>query len=266
MKALSLALLLAFAPAPAQEKITFKPNPKKGDKLTKTETNEMSVKAKVKAGEQEQEIEFAQRGVTQSTTEVLEVADGAVTKSVFSCPEQTEEKKGPPTMQWEKKTKPLHGKTITTSLVEGKLQREGADGIPEKALRKVELADKTALLFPKTPVGPGDSWDVPAEDALKFFSADDDLKQVKIKVKLLEIKDVGGRRCAVLNSLIEMFGKAGNGIDITVKLDAESVVWLERGYTLSVKGKGSSTMKAENPQFSMSGEGPVVMEISVKVE
>ena len=264
MKLLSLALLMALVPV--QDKITFKSSPRKGDKISKTEKNEMFIKTKVTAGEKEQEIEFAQRGSQQSTTEILDVVDGAVTKSLFRCTEQIEEKKGPPTMQWEKKEKALQGRTITTSLLDGKLVREGADGIPDKALRKVELSDKSALLFPKGPVAIGDSWDVPPADALKFFSADDDLREVKIKVKLLEVKDIDGRRCAVLNNLMEMSGKTGNGIDTMIKLDAESVIWLERGYTLSVKGKGTVTMKAENERFKMDGGGPVAMEIAVKVE
>src|SRR5262245_42981858 len=101
MKLLCLAVLVALVPV--QDKITFKTAPKKGDKTSKTEKNEMAIKAKVTAGDKEQEIEFGQRGSQQSVTEILEVTDGAVTKSLFSCSEQVEEKKGPPTMQWEKK-------------------------------------------------------------------------------------------------------------------------------------------------------------------
>lgn len=264
MNALLLALLVALVPA--QDKITFQSSPKKGDKISKTETNEMHLKMKITSGEQTQEVEFGQRGSQQSTTEILDVVDGAVVKSLFKCTEHAEEKKGPPTMQWEKKEKPLQGRTITTSLVDGKLVREGADGLADKVLRKVELADKSALLFPKGPVAVGDSWDVAPADALKFFSADDDLREVKIKVKLLEVKEIDGRRCAVTRNLIEMSGKTGNGVDTTIKLDAESVVWLERGYTLSVKGKGTVTMKAENAQVKMDGAGPVQMEVAVKVE
>jgi hypothetical protein len=33
-----------------------------------------------------------------------------------------------------------------------------------------------------------------------------------------------------------------------------------------VKGQGTVTMKAENPQFKMLGEGPVTLDIAVKVE
>ncbi len=264
MKMIALALLLALVPL--QDKVTLKFNPKKGDKLAKIERNEMSIKAKVTAGDQEQEIEFGQRDLQDAAWEYLEVADGAVTKSQIDCKEHSEEKKGPPTLQWEKKQKPLHGRKVTLSLVDGKLVREGAEGLDEKTLRKLELADKSTYLFPKTPVAPGDTWEVTEEDARKFFAKDDDLREIKIKGKLLAVKEIEGRRCAVMNVVMDLRGKAPNGIDLAILLDAECVVWLERGYTLSVKGKGTVTMKAENPQFKMLGEGPVTLDIAVKVE
>jgi hypothetical protein len=264
MKTTAFALLLALLPL--QDKVTLKFNPKKGDKLSKIERNEMAIKAKVTAGDQEQEIEFGQRDVQDATTEYLEVVDGAVTKSQVDCKEHHEEKKGPPTLQWEKKEKPLHGRKVTLSLVDGKLVREGADGLDDKTLRKLELADKASHLFPKTAVAPGDTWEVTEEDARKFFAKDDDLREVKVKGKLLAVKEIDGRRCAVMNIVMDLKGKAPNGVDLAILMDAESVVWIERGYTLSVKGKGTVTMKAENPQFKMLGEGPVTLDIAVKVE
>src|SRR5262245_51303292 len=119
MKLLSIALLALLAMP--QDKVTFKFNPKKGDKLTKTEKMEMSIKAKIVAGDQQQDLEFEQRGLERTTNEILEVADGAVTKGVMTVHEDVEEKKGPPTLQWEKTEKPLHGRKITMTLREGKL-------------------------------------------------------------------------------------------------------------------------------------------------
>src|SRR5262245_51924186 len=128
LHAVALLALLALP----QDKVTLKFNPKTGDKLTKTEKTEMAVKAKVVSGDQEQPIEFEQRGLERVTTEFLEVADGVVVKGVLTYHEDVEEKKGPPTMQWEKSEKPLNGRKITISnLKEGKLVREGVEGLEE---------------------------------------------------------------------------------------------------------------------------------------
>lgn len=264
MKLLSIALLALLAVP--QDKITFKFNPQKGDKLVKTEKTEMSIKAKVVAGDQEQAIEFEQKGSEKSTSEILEVAGGQVTKAVLTVQEDVEQKKGPPTGEWEKVEKPLHGKKITLSMVDGKIVREGVEGLEAKVVNKLNLTDKTIHIFPKTPVGPGDSWEVKGDDVREFIGGDEDLKDGKIKVKFDSVKEIEGKRCAILKSAIEITGKAPGEIDMVIKLDADVVVWLDRGYALSVKGKGTLTMKAENAQFKLSGEGPMTLDIVTKVE
>jgi hypothetical protein len=264
MKLLSLALLALLALP--QDKVTFKLNPNKGDKLSKTEKTEMAIKAKLVAGEQEQPLEFEQRGLERTTTEILEVADGAVVKALLTCHEDVEEKKGPPAQQWEKQEKPLHGRKITLSLKDGKLVREGVDGLEAKIVKKLTLSDRTSHIFPKTPVAPGDAWEVQGDDVREFLGADDDLKEGKIKIKLEAVKDIEGKKCAVMQATIEVNGKAEGDINLTIKLDAEVIVWLDRGYPLSVKGKGTIAMKGENAQFKLSGQGPMSLDIVTKVE
>ena len=161
---------------------------------------------------------------------------------------------------------PLQGRKITLSMKDGMLVREGADGLEEKLLRKLDLADRTSHFFPKTPVSPGDTWEVEGDDVRKFLTADNDLKDAKVKAKFVEIRDVDGKRCAVLNTAMDLAGKGKGDVNLTIKLDAEVIVWIERGYTLSVKGKGTLTMNAENAQFKMAGQGPMTLEILNKIE
>jgi hypothetical protein len=266
MKLFSLALAAILALAPGQDKVTLKFNPKKGDKLSKVEKNEMAIHATVTANGQEQKLEFGQRESETSTIEYLEVADGAPTKAIVSYKEAIEEKKGPQGDEWEKTEKPLHGRKITVTKAEGKIVTEGADGLDEKTKKKLDLSDRTSKLFPKTPVGPGDSWDVAGDEVRSFMEGDETLKDAKIKMKFVEIKDIDGKRCAVLNAVMDLAGKAPGEIDVVVKLEAEVVVWIERGYALKVAGKGKMTMKGANDQFQMKGEGPMSLEIITKVE
>lgn len=266
MKLLSLAATLVLALLPAQDKVTLRFNPKKGDKLTRTELNEMSMKAKVSAGGQDQELEFGQRENQESTLEYLDVADGAVQRAVITFKKDVEEKKGPQGPDWEKTERPLQGRKITLSMADGKLVRNGAEGLDDKVLKKIDLADRTSRIFPKNPVAPGDAWEVQGDDVRAFLAGDDNLKDAKIKVKFLAVKEIDSRRCAVLNAALEVTGKAEGDVDLHIKVDAEVVIWIERGYALSVKGKGTVTMQAENAQFKMKGEGPMSMEITSKLE
>src|SRR6185295_7320150 len=235
------------------DKITLRFNPRQGDKLVKTQKNEMSIKAKVIAGAQEQEIEIDQRGSEQGTLEIVEVGDGKMTRCVLTCTEDIEEKKGPPTMQWEKKEKPLHGRKITLCMKDGALVREGVDGLEAKVLNKLVLEDRSSRLFPKGPVAAGDTWEVAEDEVRKFLAADEDMTSAKIKLKLTAVKDIDGRRCAIIDADLDLGGKAKGGVDLTMKINVEMIVWIERGYTLSVAGKGTLSMKGENDQFKMTG-------------
>lgn len=264
MKLLSAALLLlVLAP---QDKITLKFAPKKGDKLNRSEKMEMSIKAKVTVGEQEQDVEMEQRETQKSVLEIGDVADGLVSRAVMSWSEHLEERKGPPNNEWVKKDKALNGRTITLTRKDGKIEREGAEGLDDKTLAKLDLDDRTSRIFPKTPVAPGDTWELQGDDVRRFLGADSDLQTASVKVKFLSTKEVDGKKCAVLNALMDLGGKAPGNVELTMKIDAEVVVWIDRGYALSVKGKGDIEMKADNPQFKMKGTGPMTLEITIKPE
>ncbi len=266
MKLFALAVAAVLSLAPAQEKVTLKFNPKKGDKLSKVEKSEMSMKAQVTANGQDQTLEFGQKESEVSSMEVVDVSGGAVTKALYTCKEAVEEKKAPGAPDWEKTEKPLNGRKITMSMADGKLTLEGADGLDEKTRKKLDLVDRTSRLYPKTPVGPGDSWDVQGDDVRAFLEEQEDIKDAKIKMKMTGFKDVDGRRCAVLSALMDVSGKAPGDVNISLKIEAEVVVWIERGYALSVKGKGTMSMNAANDQFKMKGEGPMVLDVTTKVE
>jgi hypothetical protein len=260
-----LAIAIAAALLTQQDKVTLKFNPKKGDKLVRTEKNEMQLKAKIVAGEQTQDIEMEQKGSEKAVLEYQEVADGKVTKLLIDQQEDVEEKKEPGSMEWTKEEKPMHGRKVTLELKDGKIVRTGVDGLDEKALKKLDLEDQTVHLLPKQAVAVGDTWKVEGEDVKKFMR-DDELSSGTITMKLLEVKEIDKRRCAVLNAVLDVSGKTDNDVEVAAKLDCEVVIWIERGYALSVKGKGKVTMKAANEQFKMDGEGPITLDISVKVE
>jgi len=273
MKHLALALLVALLPPldlardKQEEKIALKFNPRKGDKLATAQKTEMSIKAKVTvASEQEQAVEMEQKETQKTTSEITEVADGAVTRMVLVVKEHLVEKKSPQTQQASKKEKPLHGKTITLTLKDGKVERTGAEDVDEATLDRLDLNDRTSHIFPKGPVGVGDRWEAQGEQVRKFLAADQDLQTGNVKVQLLEVKTIDGRRCAVLNAVLGVAGKASGGTDLTIKLDCEIVVWIDRGYTLSVKGKGEIEMKTENDQYKMKGQGTVFLEILTRIE
>ena len=264
MKLLALALVLFLVPQ--DEKITLKFNPRKGDKMTRTQKMELQLKLNVEMGEQAQDVEFEQRGTSKKTTEYVEVADGKVTRMVIDCAEDFEEKKQPPNMEWNRTDGAMHGRKVTLFLKDGQTVREGAEGLKEKDLKKLDLTNGEVKFFPDKPVAVGDSWDVKGDAVKEFINAQDEIKEASLKIKLKEVKEIDKRRCAVMTAVLEMSGKAENEVTFTGKMDIDVVVWIERGYLISAKGKGKVTLKADTDQFKITGEGPMTIETLNKVE
>ncbi|HKS17533.1 MAG TPA: hypothetical protein VJU16_09495, partial [Planctomycetota bacterium] len=215
---------------------------------------------------QTQEVEFEQRGSMKRQYEYAGVEDGKLTRLVVDCTEDYEERKAPPNMEWTRTDSEMHGRKITLFMKDGQLAREGVEGLKEKDLKKLTLEDVDSKTLPEKPVAVGDTWEIKGEALKSFIAASDEIKDVTLKSKLTAIKEIDKRRCAVINSTLEMKGKAPNDIDFTGKMEVEFIVWIERGYLLSAKGKGKMTVKGGNDQFSMDGEGPISIETTVKVE
>ena len=97
-------------------------------------------------------------------------------------------------------------------------------------------------------------------------SEEGELKDAKIKFKLKEVKEVDKKRCAILTGKLEAKGTAEGDMTFTANLDLDLVIWLDRGYLLSAKGKGKVTIKGDNDQMTISGEGPMTMDLTSKVE
>jgi len=264
MKLLALALVLFLVPQ--DEKITLKFNPRKGDKLTGTSKMEVQLKISLDMGEQTQEIDFEQRGGSKKTIEFSEVENGKVTRMVIDTAEDYKEKKQPPTMEWDRTDNPMNGRKVTIFMKDGQIVREGADGLKEKDLKNLVLSQKEEKLFPDKPVAVGDSWEVKGDAVREFINVQDEIKEASLKMKLKEVKEIDKRRCAVMTSVLEMSGKAENEVSFSGKMEVEMVVWIERGYLLSAKGKGKVTLKGDGEQMKMSGEGPMTIETTVKVE
>jgi hypothetical protein len=264
MRYLALAIVLYLLPQ--DEKITLKFVPKQGDQLTQTTKFEVKITCTIDAAGETQEMEVEHRGSEKTVTEYVEVADAKPTPIVIDCLENYEESKQTPSKEWVREDSPWHGRKVTIFLKDGKVTREGVEGMKESEVEEVGLDDENARLFPKHPVRVGDTWEFKGDEVRKSLGLPDEIKDGKVKLKLASIKEIEKRRCAVLEGKFELTGKAEDDMDLTVKLDADIVVWIERGYTMSVKGKGKVTIKGENDDFSMKGDGPITLELVTKVK
>lgn len=250
-----------------EEKVTLKYSPKQGDRLSHTSKSEVKLTAEINMNGMVQEIEVEQIDKQKIVTDISGVSDGRVTQKVFDIKESYEEKKEPPDMEVKRTDSPLHGRKITASLKDGKAVYEGADGLEKKGLRKIPLEDRAIHIFPATPVAVGDSWQVKDQAVRDFLETDQEVKSAKLDLKLTAVKEVDKRRCAILSASLEMSVDAPNGLTLKMtKMEGEIVVWIERGYILSYKVKGTLKLDGDQGQFSMSGKTDVTLEYALKIE
>ena len=261
--AIALALLLARQ----DEKFTFKFAPKQGDKVTRTKKVEFKMAIDVEAGGQSQSLEIEQRETGKLIVEYAGVEDGKVTKRVVDCVEAFEEKKQPPTMEWERTDKPHHGRKITVTTKAGeKPVYEGADGLTESQLGRFREEDQMHRIFPKKPVAVGDSWELKDEEVKEFLETEQKLKKATLKAKFDSVKEIDKRRCAILKVTIELTSSTPTDAEVGAKIEGDVVVWIERGMILEFKGKGKLTLEGESDQMSMSGKGDITLDFTSKVE
>jgi hypothetical protein len=260
--ALAALALCLFAPR-AQEKITLKSQPRKGDKLSSVEKMTMKIDLSVVAGGQTQKLAVEQRGSEKKTMEIQEVEGDKVTRAFFHCEEDIEEKRDPGQEGLVKREKALHGRKVTVQIKDGKTTYDPEEGLDQEAKNSLRLEDNFAKTFPANPIAVGETWEV-SGDALKSLFQDQKMDG-KLTAKLTEVKEFEGRRSAFLDVKIEMKGQAEGGVTITIALKGAVIVWIERGYTLQAKLEGTTSMAAKNENFEMKGEGPMTVDVKSTV-
>src|SRR5688572_2060979 len=199
-----LALAAALILVPQDEKVTFTFAPKQGDKVKRTRKVEFNLNIEVEAGDQVHEVQMEQREIEKGSIEYAGVEDGKVTKKVFDITESYEEKKQPPMMpDWQRKDGALNGRKVTAIRKDGKLSHEGADGLGEKELGKLQFTEVLPSTFPKDPIAVGGGWELKDDEVRKFLQAEQKVKKASLKFKLAAVKEIDKRKCAVLKTTLE---------------------------------------------------------------
>ncbi len=256
MKLASLFALALSLVGQDKEKITLKWQPRQGDCITTVEKTTMELKLTANS----QEFELSNKGSKKLVTTFLAVKDGKPTKVEYDYKEDIETSNEPGQMEAKEKENPLHGKKVTITEKDGKQVYEGVEGLDDKAMKKLHLEDHIVHMFPKKEISVGDSWEVTG-DELKKAMDEEDFDEGKITFKLKEVKEINKVRCAVIDVKIDIQGDSEEGAHLKIKVEGELIVRLDRGYTVSMKAKGTLSMTmgdADDP--TVKGEGPMTIE------
>ena len=260
-----LVLTFALMIALQEEKIELKFSPLQNDKLSKEKRQDAQLTVRVQVGKDTKEVLMEVRGRFKGSVQFLAVADSRPTKAVYEFSEcYREQKQVPGSPDWERKNDPLQGRKVTASSRDGELDRVGSDGLTERDLRTIDLKFMEMSLLPRHPVKIGDSWEITGEEADMGITSGR-VEDATLKLTLSGIKEIDKKRCAMISGKLESTGKAG-AMETNSKMDCEIVLWIERGYILEIKGKGTVKMKGAQGPSTMSGEGAITLNLKTQVE
>jgi len=228
MLALALFLLVQEPAAP----VTIQLRPAQGDRLSVTDRSTYDFRGRMG----EEPITSSSRGARQMRVEMAKVEGGRLERKVIQFEDAYVEELDVHTMKYIRREDPLKDRKVTVLLREGKEALEGVDGLPDHVRKTLTLVDPLTRLLPEKPVRPGDSWEISGEGLRRIF-ASGDFTERKIVITLRAVKEIEGRRCALLGTKYDVQGKAP-GVQMDLQLTGELTVWIDRGYVLAMSQEG----------------------------
>lgn len=208
----------------------------------------------------------------RGTVEFNEVKEGKLLRKTVDIAEHLHSDKLP----WEKapvtEKGPLHQRKITIQDSNGKLIHQGVHGLDEATLSglTMALANEYVELFPRDPVRIGDFW--------KIVDKDSGIPQGEVKfdtgfvfMTLKDIRVIDERRCAVItveqetSSLLKIRDSKVS-IWVDTFQGGEMIVWIDRGYMLSMSVKGKVKMKAQKGAEEIDAEGETSQDITATLD
>ena len=258
MSMLRLLILLALAPQePAKEKFEIRVRPAEGDRLEVVDKWTHTFQGKLG----EEPVRFSTRGGRRLTVEMAKVEGGRLARKVMKVDDAYIEQQDAITGKFVRKDEAIQGRTATIERRDGREERSGLDGVPDSEARTLGLEDPLTRLYPDKPVSIGDTWEISGEGIKKFFPAGD-FTEGTIVVTLRDVKEVDGRKCALIGTTYVVSSKDGDGVIRELRLQGTLTVWLDRGYILAMAQSGRMTTTGGDPKKNVpNGEAAITGEL-----
>jgi hypothetical protein len=239
---------LLCASASAQEKVQLRANTPAGTSWTFNQLEEMSLDTTVKiAGQQQQMQQKVSRKISGSA-EVLEAdATGKPTaiKLVFDpdCGGQMSQLGQQMPIPFS-----LAGKTVTARMTNGQFSHDAGGEIDDETLAELKgkLTEDDAFL-PTQLVGVGDRWTADPKLLAERWQIDPATSQIGVGLTLKELKDVGGRKTAVVELTGEVAGQM-EGLTGQRTLSGTTAIDVQTGRVVSGELGGNLTLSGTQQQ------------------
>lgn len=257
-----LLFLLAWVPQQAPgEKIEIRVRPVEGDRIETFHTWTNSLRGMLG----DELIVVSSRGGRRLACEMARVEGGRPARLVVDVQDSYLEQQDTKTGKFIRKDDAIHGRRVTIERRGGREERAGLDGVPEAESRTLTLDDPLARLFPDKAVAVGESWDIAGEGLKKFFPGGD-FNEGRIVVSLRDVKEIDGRRCALLGTNYDVSRKGADGTTFELRLMGTLTVWIDRGYVLAMTQSGGMKVSGADPKTGQpNGETAITGELKATI-
>ncbi|HKS16988.1 MAG TPA: hypothetical protein VJU16_06730 [Planctomycetota bacterium] len=252
----ALFLLLVLQQDPAAAKFEIRVRPVQGDRLETSYSWTHTFRGELG----DERLNFSTRGGRRLVVDMSRVVDGRLTLKGVEVADSYIETQDVKTGKYVRKDDAIHGRKVTIGLRDGREERTGVEGVPEAEQNTLTIDDPLTRLFPEIPVAIGQSWDFEG-DGLKKIFAGGDFTEGRIVVSLRDVKEIDGRRCALLVTNYEVKGSSG-GMTRELNLKGTLTVWLDRGYVLAMSQSGRMRTAGADPKSGQpNGEAVITGEL-----
>jgi hypothetical protein len=262
MLMLRLVILLALVlQEPAKEKYEIRVRPAAGDRLEVVDKWSHTFRGKLG----DENVRFSSRGGRRMTVETEKVENGRASRKTVKVADAFMEQQDAITGKYVRKDEAIHGRTATIERRGDREERTGLDGVPDAEQRALGLDDPLTRLFPDKAVAIGETWEISGEGIKTFFPSGD-FTDGRIVVTLRDVKEVGGRKCALLGTNYDVSSKDKDGVTRELRLLGTLTVWLDRGYILEMAQSGRMITSGGDPKNHIpNGEAVVTGELKATV-
>ena len=259
---LRLLILLALVPQePAKEKFDIRVRPAEGDRLEVVDKWTHTFHGRLG----EEPVTFSTRGGRRLIVEMAKVDGGRLIRKAVKVEDAYIEQQDTNTGKFVRKDEAIHGRTATIERRNDREERTGLDGVPDAEQRALGLDDPLTRLFPDKAVAIGETWEISGEGIKKFFPSGD-FTDGRIVVTLRDVKEVDGRKCALLGTNYDVSSKDKDGVTRELRLLGTLTVWLDRGYILEMAQSGRMITSGGDPKNHIpNGEAAVTGELKATV-
>jgi hypothetical protein len=253
----ALILLAFLLQEPAAEKIEIRVRPAEGDKLEITDSWTYTFRGLLG----EEPLNTSSRGGRRLVVQMARVESGVLTRKVVQVADAYVESQDIQTGKFIRTDNAINGRTVTIERRGGGEVLAGVEGVPEAEQKTLAMDDPLTKLFPDHAVKVGETWEISGEGLKRIFTTGD-FTEGRIEIALREIKEIEGRRCAVLVTKYKVAGKAPDGLQRTLELTGTLTVWIDRGYILAMSQSGRMTTSGADPKTGQpNGQAAVTGEL-----